>query len=212
MREVATTLTDLLLSGLCAALAAQLVGRQSWRRLPGAAIFFAGMSLATLAGGIWHGFFSATPGEVADRVWFLSMLCSGVASAGLALIGAQLLGAPWRPALVLVTALLALYAIVAWRDPRFLVALLASALGIVACVAGCVAGWRRGTRGAWLLLAGIGVALVAAVGQQLGVAIHPVRFDHNATYHVGLAAALVLMYAACRRMVEMSPCPGGRLW
>ena len=58
---------------------------------------------------------------------------------------------------------------------------------------------RRGA--GWGLIAlGLALSAVAAVLQQLQVALHPTYFDHNAVYHVVQAAALVVLYLGFRRV------------
>ena len=77
----------------------------------------------------------------------------------------------------------------------FLVSLVASVAGLAVCAAGLVARLRdAGRRGAILALAGLGLSVIAAIAQQWRVAIHPVHFDHNATYHVLLLPALALLF------------------
>ena len=43
------------------------------------------------------------------------------------------------------------------------------------------------------------MSVAAAVMQQMGVAIHPVHFDHNAVYHVVQSGAVILLYLGFRR-------------
>lgn len=57
--------------------------------------------------------------------------------------------------------------------------------------------------GGWTLIAlGLALSALAAVLQQLEVALHPVYFDHNAVYHVVQAAALVVLYLGFRRVAD----------
>jgi hypothetical protein len=44
--------------------------------------------------------------------------------------------------------------------------------------------------------------LVAALVQRVGLAPHPVYFNHNALYHLLQGVALLLFYLAARRLVE----------
>ncbi len=58
-------------------------------------------------------------------------------------------------------------------------------------------------RGGWISIAlGLALSAVAALLQQLQVALHPVYFDHNAVYHMVQAAALVMLYAGFRRIAD----------
>ena len=94
--------------------------------------------------------------------------------------------------------LLALYAIWSWLDPRFLLSLAANVLGTVLCIAGLLRHARA--PGSALVLAGLALSIAAAIAQQQGFAIDPVRFDHNATYHVGLLPALWLIAVGLLRL------------
>lgn len=204
MRELATTLTDYLLTAVCLLCAWRLARVSAAARFHGPAVFFAGFAAAALVGGTWHGFFSAEETLAQRIVWWLAMLFAGVAAAGLALSGLELLG---RRALrgpgLLLALLLAIYAILAWRDPRFLVSLTASVAGTALCAAGFVRRLREADRrGAILGLVGLGLAAVAGLAQQQQVAIDRVRFDHNATYHVLLLPALALLYLGFVRLAQ----------
>ena len=205
MRELATTLTDFLLTAVCLLCAWRLANASSPARLHGPVVFFAGFAAAALVGGIWHGFFSDEQTLAQQVVWWLAMLFAGVTAAGLALSGLELVGvrAMRGPGLLLAT-FLTIYALLAWRDPRFLLSLIASVAGILVCAAGFVRRLRdAGQPGAILGLAGLGLAVVAAVAQQQRVAIDPVRFDHNATYHLLLLPALALLFGGFRHLAHI---------
>ena len=204
MREVATTLTDYLLTVVCLLCAWRLAAVSGATRLLGPAVFFAGFAVAALVGGTWHGFFSDGQTPAQEHVWWLAMLFAGVTAAGLALSGLELLDVgPSRPVLALLSALLAIYAVLAWRDPRFLLSLIASVAGTMICAAGLLRQLRGAeARGARLALAGLGISVLAAIAQQQHVAIHRVHFDHNATYHLLLLPALALLYTGFQRLAQ----------
>ncbi len=44
--------------------------------------------------------------------------------------------------------------------------------------------------------------LVAAGVQQLGIALHPVYFDHNALYHLIQAVAVLMLFLSARGIVR----------
>lgn len=204
MRELATTLTDYLLTAVCLLCAWRLARFSAAARFHGPVVFFAGFAAAALVGGTWHGFFSAEETLAQQIVWWLAMLFAGVAAAGLALSGLELLGlrAMRGPGLLLAL-LLAIYAILAWRDPRFLLSLTASVAGTALCAAGFVRRLREtDRRGAILGLVGLGLSAVAALIQQQHVALDRVHFDHNATYHVLLLPALALLYVGFARLAQ----------
>ncbi len=197
MREVATTLTDYLLTVLCLLCAWRLATGGSASRLKGPVVFFAGFAAAAFFGGTWHGFFSTEQSRAQEIVWWLSMLFAGVTAAGLALTGLELLGLQARrPPIFVVSFLLVIYAVLAWRDPRFVLSLMASIVGTLLCVAGLIHHLRRpDSQGARLALAGLCVSILAALAQQRGIALDPSHFDHNATYHLMLLPALGLVYS-----------------
>jgi hypothetical protein len=197
--EFNTALTDFLLAALCAVFAGIFARAASRWILRGPIVLFAGFALAALAGGIWHGFFSARQDLAQAVVWWFSMLFTGVTAAGLALIGLELLGATRvRPTVIVVAALIGVYALLSWFDPRFLISLLATVVGTLLCIAGLIRNARA--PGSMLVLGGLALSIVAAIAQQRGVALNPQRFDHNATYHVLLLPALWLIYAGLRRL------------
>lgn len=191
--ELVTGVTDFILAALCGAFAVAFGRRSRDWTLHGPTTLFAGFALAALAGGIWHVFFSARQDAAQAIVWWFSMLFAGVTAAGLALIGLELLDAT-RARLIwtIVTLSLAIYAVLCWQDPRFLLSLLATVLGTLLCIGGLLRHARA--PGFALVLAGLAISILAAIAQQRGVAIDPARFDHNATYHLGLLPALGLIY------------------
>jgi hypothetical protein len=209
VREVATTLTDYLLTVACLLCAWRLARARS--RLHGPVVFFAAFAAAALMGGTWHGFFSDEQTLAQELVWWLTMVFAGVAASGLALTGLELLGVrALRGPGPLLGMLLVVYAVLAWRDPRFLLSLIASVAGTLLCSAGLLRHLRQSHRaGAVLALAGLGVSVLAAIAQQQGVAIDAVHFDHNATYHLLLLPSLALLYMGFSRLAQARAVTGG---
>lgn len=66
---------------------------------------------------------------------------------------------------------------------------------------------RQRARAWWLLAAAFALSILAALLQQLKVALHPVYFDHNALYHVLQGIALVLLYFGFRSATSSSRAP-----
>jgi uncharacterized protein DUF6962 len=66
---------------------------------------------------------------------------------------------------------------------------------------------RQQTQAWWLLAAAFALSIVAALLQQMQVALHPVYFDHNALYHVLQGIALLLLYFGFRRATNLDRVP-----
>lgn len=198
MTEPATTLTDILL----AALGFALTVRQRRGGSQGAATFFAALAVAAAFGALSHGFLSNAGADTTQAVWWITLVCTGATAAGLALIGLECLN--WgttRRRLLAVLGPTMVFAVMVWFDPRFRLGLMATGVGALVFAAGLIAYARRHPGGGALVAAlGIGISVVAGVLQQRGVAVHPVHFDHNATYHVILIPALLLLHVGTLRM------------
>lgn len=202
VREPATALTDYLLALIALIFLLRLARMDARRGSVGALMFFSGFAAAAIFGGTWHGFFSDDTSPAQRVIWWLTQMSTGIAASGLAVIGLERFG--WRNsrALLMGSAIfVAAYASYAWFDSRFLVTVVASGATTLLCLAGLIFHARRSKRsGAELVAAGLVLSLFAAVLQQRGVAIHPLHFDHNATYHLWLFPALGLIYAGNRRI------------
>lgn len=66
---------------------------------------------------------------------------------------------------------------------------------------------RQQARAWWLLAVAFAISIVAALFQQMQIAVHPVYFDHNALYHVLQGIALVLLYFGFQRAASQAPAP-----
>lgn len=193
MTEPATTLTDMLL----AVVGTGFFVHQRRSGAQGATVFFAALAMAAVCGALSHGFLKEAAPIVRQVVWWITLVCTGASAAGLALVGLECL--EWGPArrrIMSVAVPFAVLAVWLWFDPRFRVGLRATAIGGLVLVAGLIHHARRrpGT-GAGLVTAGLGLSVVAGLLQQRGVGLHPVHFDHNATYHVIMIPALLLIHA-----------------
>lgn len=204
MTDPDVTLTDYGLAILCAAFVWRL-----WRGpglgLPGPwlMLFFAATGVAAILGGTVHGFFAleGTPGH--DILWSATLIAIGVAAFAAWGLGARLVlrdglarGLIGLTALVLTgyTGLV----LAGYRE--FRVAVLHYVPATVFLLLAVLAAHRRRPRaGLRLAAAGLALSFVAALLQQLGIGVHPVRFDHNALYHVLEAGALVLLYLGMTR-------------
>jgi hypothetical protein len=201
--EPATAFTDFLLAVLAAPACLRLIPRARDPHLVGAPVFFAAFGAAALLGGLHHGFANDGISGVSRLLWWLTIVCTGAAALGLAGIGLEAFWRlPVRPFFVAITGATLLFAAYAWSDSRFIVSLIATGVGSLLCVAGLVQRLRQGSRAAVLALIGLAIALLAGVLQQRRVSLHPVHFDHNATYHLVLSPALALFYAGNRRLLR----------
>jgi hypothetical protein len=186
-----------------------------WRRRPAtiarrvSALIFACLSLSSLTGGSYHGFFQGkTESPDGWVVWIATMLILGVA-AGLAwilfflLCGARDLRIP----VPLVAAAFLIYAYVVLRvDHTFRVSALFSAPPVLAVlVLMLVRALRDRHPGPRLASAAIVLMLAAAVLQQLHVGLHPVWFNHNALYHLLEGIALAMLFLALRAARSEAP-------
>ena len=198
-------LTDIGLAILGVTLAWR-IGRMTNRgRLDASAIvLMLGLAAAALWGGIYHGLMpggtSTVVGSVAWTLVSLSIVVATAALASLALHG-LMPGLQRRPrrwiiglyAIGFATAILAVSdsfaMIVGFYFPVLLLALVGS---VRQAASGRDSGWG-------LLACGFAVSILAAAGQRIEIAIHPVYFDHNAVYHVVQGSALVLLYLGFRR-------------
>jgi hypothetical protein len=166
-------------------------------------ITFISLSIASFLGGTSHGFFSDPASEVYAVLWWATLVAIGVTAAGFGLAGYSLL----KPAKIsgagaLVMPVLVAYAIVTYIKPDFLIAILFYLPAILLCLAGFIAQSRRSRgQGAIYGVVGIVLSLVASLGQQLGISLHPVYLSHNAVYHVSMIIALFLVYRGVRQVL-----------
>lgn len=207
MTDPDVTLTDYGLAILCAAFLWRL-----WRGrglgLPGPwlALFFAGTGTAAVLGGTVHGFFPLEGTRTHDLLWTGTLIALGVAAFAAWGLGARLvLRDGLARGLIGLTALVFLgyVALVLAGYREFRVAILHYAPATVfLLLAVLVAHRRRPDPGFRLAAAGLVLSFVAAVLQQLGVGVHPVRLDHNALYHLLQAGALLLLYVGTTRALR----------
>ena len=202
MSEPGVTLTDYLLALECGAFAVWLQrGSPDPRTLrPAFTLFFAAASLAALLGGSVHGFFPAADSIGFRLLWPATLLSIGLGATAGWLVGGRLVfsaEAARRVALI-AWLLLALYATAvlggAWE---FRVAIAAYLPATLFMLLGFTLEWRRRrARAALCGVLGMLLTFAAAAVQQLGIAAHPVYFDHNALYHLIQAFAFLYVFRA----------------
>jgi hypothetical protein len=200
MTEPDVTLTDYALAIECALFVYLLYFRHrpvSRVRL-WFALLFASLGLASLFGGTVHGFF-LDPATVGHRVlWAATMLAIGGATFAAWLAGASAL-LPRRTARVLGIAACAQFVayggFVLAGVHNFTVAVvnyLPASIFLLLVFAVSYA--RRRASGLLIGLVGVVSTFVAAGVQQMGLAVHPVYFNHNALYHLIQGLALLLIF------------------
>jgi len=214
LAEPVVALTDLLLAVECG-IFAHLLRRRGRQPLGDCFLgIFACIGLASLLGGIVHGFFTARD-SLGHRLLWPTTLVALVAMASLLwLAGAQLLlpVARRRSITAFAVALFATAtAFVVFVEASFWVVVVTYFPSVIWLAAGYVVAMRR-QRDRGLLVTGVvglGLTLVAAGIQQGGVALHPRYFDHNALYHVVQAVALWLVFVSTRGLPTMSAAKAG---
>lgn len=200
MTEPDIALTDFALAVECCVLAF----RFSRVRVPdphqrqGARLLFAAAAVATLCGGVYHGFLLDAAPRVQNGLWLVIFAAAGAASFGCWVIAtAALLPARAARAANLVGVLLFLVYLVSAlaRIQSFASLLVATSIAAGLLLAAFVTAYLRRRRPRALLgVAALLLVLCGSLIQRSGFDLHP-RFTHNALYHVVLGVALLLLAA-----------------
>ena len=168
-------------------------------------ILFSATAAAALAGGTVHGFFSAQQSVAATALWRTTLLALGLAAYAAWTIGARLLLSEETARTVQIAAAgvaVCYAAIVVAVTDRFWVALVHYLPPVIFLLMAFAASAMREPRPSAISgVAGLVLTLAAAVVQLQRIAIHPVWFNHNATYHVIQAVGLLLIYKAARGLM-----------
>ena len=200
MTEPDVTLTDYALAVECAVFA-YLLGRGSAAAGPLRlwwVLFFGSASAASLFGGTVHGFF-LDEAILGHRIlWPATLIAIGTTALAGWAIGARILCSESVARWVVRAAfaeLLVYVGVVLALTQEFRVAVLdylPAALFLL--ISTCVAYGRERARSFALVALGLVATFVAAAIQQLGIAVHPVYFNHNALYHALQFAALFAIF------------------
>ncbi len=196
MLEPDVTLTDIGLALLCFGFALALSARGGIA--VDFALLFAALGLASLLGGIWHGWFSEGQTALAARLWLSTMLAIGLANTMLWLIAGDMLAAGrfagvfrWIAGGQLVAYVYAAL----FLTRSFLLPSAASLPPTVALLlAFALAASTQAPLGIWAGIAGIVVAILGAVLQRAHVGLLALRLSHNGVYHVVQALAFGLLF------------------
>jgi hypothetical protein len=183
-----------------------------WNRLRRWSVaFFGAATVASLAGGLDHGFFRRDGSDLRhDVLWTTSLLAIGASALAMVGIGASL-GRPYLPTgrlLGLVTAAFVTHAaVVLFVRHDFLIAILAYAPAALFLLGALIARYAvERDRASLLGIAAVLLAFVAAAIQRLEIGVDQIDLSHNALYHVVQAISFALLFAALRDLLgEQAP-------
>jgi hypothetical protein len=175
------------------------------------ALLMAALASAAFWGAVFHAFFPLNTATVAGFIaWIPVSLSIVVAAATLLELGLRVL-APGRRQPVrrgIVAAYAAAFALaVLLVDESFTTIVRFYVPTLLHFLAAATARAFREGPGWTPIALGLTLSGIAALLQQLKVAVHPVYFDHNAVYHVVQAAALVVLFLGFRAVAGS---PSGR--
>ncbi len=166
--------------------------------------FFAALAAAALLGGVVHGFLYQQGTFAHSLVWNMVLIAIGIAALSAWMIGSRFAVARQIDRLVrgLAIALFAAYCIIVlFVRNTFAVAVIHYLPAVFFLFfAFAHAFFRSGRPHLFAALIGLSMTLVAAGVQQMGIAVHPVYFDHNALYHAIQAVAVLVLFLAARGM------------
>lgn len=202
--QFATTVTNLILLVQCLSMGSYLQHFAMGSPLyPWTMIFMVISGLAYGAGAIEHGVFNSQPSLGRSIAGMFVMGLAGVMSYCMAMMAGRLLFAQqvlaaWNLGWLFMVVGYLVYCIVAtmrYGTVSFLYALLLSVPAIFSLMGALVYHYFLTSNQAYLLVfVGLVVALLAAVQQQMRIAIDPVHFDHNAVYHIILMVSYGIVF------------------
>lgn len=203
----AVSLTDFALAVECTAFASLLVLQpatnpvlRNWF-----VAFFAAVTVASMLGGTMHGFFEYSTRPARTVLWVATLVAIVLAGFAEWSIGAALLGdaavSQWITGFALLQTAACVW-IVLFVRRDFTVAIVAYVPATLFFLASLVVTYRQSPDPALAWgVAGLLLVFVGAGLQQLGVALHRIRLDHNTLYHIIQGFALWLIYVAAEWLV-----------
>jgi len=203
----AVSLTDFALAIECSAFASVLMAQpasnpalRNWF-----VAFFASVTIASMLGGTMHGFFEYSTRPVRKVLWVATLVAVVLAGFAEWSIGAALLGdaalSQWITGFALLLTTACLWIVLFVRQD-FAIAIAAYLPATLFFLASLVVTYRHSPDPALAWgAAGLVLVFVGAGLQQLGVAVHRVRVDHNTLYHIIQGVALWLIYVAADWLV-----------
>lgn len=205
MSEPSVAITDWLLAIEAATLAYLLWQRPGRRDLhPWMVGLFLALTVASLAGGLVHAFYTDASTIGHAILWPLTLLSIGATAVCLAVIAARLSLPPHTAGrfTLVVLALFALYAlIVLFVKQDFVVAIFGYAPAVLYLLVVLVRLWIRSRQQPFLLgIVAVVTTIIASIVQQATFTIPGIAHANNVLYHLIEAFALLLLYRAFRRM------------
>ena len=199
LHEPATFLTDCLLGGIGALAAWRLALRASPedRAMRWFQRGFILSSASAFIGGAYHGFAPNFPAVLAEAWWRLTLVLLVLTATALELsLHAELASSRESKGRAVIGAKLAIALVTVLVDPRFILALVAYGIALIAWTVAAVAIRRPWSKA---ILFGAGLSVLAAVTQisRWDPATH---FNHNDLYHVIQALALFAFFRAASRL------------
>ncbi|MGZ8258241.1 MAG: DUF6962 family protein [Methylotenera sp.] len=200
--EITVGFTDYLLAVECAFFALMLIRTDdTWLEIRWFFVTFFGFTaLASLTGGTYHLLLSNSSSMSAAILWKTTVIAIGAATFAAWSIGAcQLFAQPIRGHIVKTAfTVFVIYSIyVVAVDDHFWVAIANYIPATVFLGLSFAYSYRRHPDPTTLSgLLGISVTGVAAAMQRLSLSLHPLYFNHNATYHLPQEAGLFLIFRA----------------
>lgn len=214
--EPATLITDYLLALFTALLSRRLARAArdaEWSALVETArmqrwwsVAFMATAVAGAAGGTVHGFQQTMGRPLTNLLWLATL--ESLVVAAFAVVSAAIAQLGWGrrvsfAATFAAAAAFGFYGLWVIKNPVFLAAI--AAYGAAFAVLLAIRFYRRPLDHAGrLLLAGVGLSLVAAGVQQSGWSIHR-NFNHNDLYHLIQAVAIWLLYRSAIRGERAAP-------
>ncbi len=169
-------------------------------------VFFAALAAAALTGGTAHGFFHDEHTLAHQLLWNATLIAIGVVALSAWMIGSRFEFAR-RAGRILRWMGVALFfgycVVILLVRNTFAVAIIHYLPAVLFLFLAFATSYFR-SRKQYLLtgLIGLSLTLVAAGTQQLGIALHPVYFDHNALYHLIQAIAVLMLFLSARGIVR----------
>lgn len=205
--EPDVTLTDFVLAIECAVFVVVLATTSHWG-LPyqtAFVFFFASNSMASLFGGLMHGFYPNRNMGVGRFLWLVSLLAIGASTIAIWAIGAKLLFSPAVTVIITITSVGA-YLIYTFflitRIPSFSWAVIFYLPAVFFMLTAFMITYSSSDKQGMLYgLAGTILTLTATIIQRTKIKLHPRYFNHNAFYHLVQAIALLMIFLAARKMI-----------